>query len=158
MNVMLQLFHGKGAHADSLACVEAVDFEMAGRALAGTNHTIWKEIWHLNYWMDHELRSIAGPEVPSPEHAAAGWPATIAPPDAEAWEQERTRFGELIQRFVAVAGDFAIAGRLVHPAKGESVRDVCWQMIAHNSYHLGQVVQIRRAFGAWPPPSGGDTW
>ena len=28
----------------------------------------------------------------------------------------------------------------------------------HNSYHLGQIVLLRRILGAWPPPSGGDTW
>jgi uncharacterized damage-inducible protein DinB len=29
---------------------------------------------------------------------------------------------------------------------------------AHNSYHLGQIVLIRRMLGAWPPPGGGDSW
>jgi len=28
----------------------------------------------------------------------------------------------------------------------------------HGTYHLGQVVLIRRMLGAWPPPGGGDTW
>ena len=28
----------------------------------------------------------------------------------------------------------------------------------HNSYHLGQIVMLRRVLGAWPPPAGGDTW
>lgn len=31
-------------------------------------------------------------------------------------------------------------------------------LIAHNSYHAGQVVYIRRYLNQWPPPSGGDTW
>lgn len=158
MSVMTDLFRGRGAHADSLACFAGIDAEMAGRPIAGTNHTIWKELWHINYWLDYELRSIAGPEVPYPEHAAASWPETIAPPSAEAFEVERRRLAELIERFIAIGKDDAIGGRVVHPAKGETVRDVCWQMIAHNSYHLGQVVQIRRVFGAWPPPEGGDTW
>jgi uncharacterized damage-inducible protein DinB len=46
----------------------------------------------------------------------------------------------------------------VHPAKGETVTDVLWQMVAHNSYHTGQIALLRRAFGFWPPPGGGDTW
>jgi uncharacterized damage-inducible protein DinB len=29
---------------------------------------------------------------------------------------------------------------------------------AHNSYHIGQIVLLRRMLGAWPPPTGGDTW
>lgn len=28
----------------------------------------------------------------------------------------------------------------------------------HDSYHLGQVVWMRRLLGAWPPPAGVDTW
>jgi len=28
----------------------------------------------------------------------------------------------------------------------------------HNSYHLGQIVSLRRLIGAWLPPSGGATW
>jgi uncharacterized damage-inducible protein DinB len=48
--------------------------------------------------------------------------------------------------------------RVVHGKKTETVLDVLWQMVAHNSYHIGQVAMLRRAFGAWPPASGGDTW
>jgi hypothetical protein len=29
---------------------------------------------------------------------------------------------------------------------------------SHNSYHAGQVVIVRQALDAWPPPSGGLTW
>jgi hypothetical protein len=31
-------------------------------------------------------------------------------------------------------------------------------MVAHNSYHAGQIATIRRALNAWPPKAGGDTW
>jgi uncharacterized damage-inducible protein DinB len=39
-----------------------------------------------------------------------------------------------------------------------SVRDVLWQTMAHNSYHIGQIAMLRRMLGAWPPKAGGDTW
>jgi hypothetical protein len=31
-------------------------------------------------------------------------------------------------------------------------------MASHISYHLGEVVLMRRMLGLWPPPSGGYTW
>jgi uncharacterized damage-inducible protein DinB len=31
-------------------------------------------------------------------------------------------------------------------------------MVAHTSYHTGQIAMIRRTLGAWPPRGGGDTW
>ena len=35
---------------------------------------------------------------------------------------------------------------------------VLLQMVAHNSYHTGQIAMIRRALDVWPPRGGGDTW
>jgi len=56
-----------------------------------------------------------------------------------------------LQRQIATAheGDKKVAG---------SLEAVLWQMVAHNSYHTGQIAMIRRALGAWPPRAGGDTW
>ena len=42
--------------------------------------------------------------------------------------------------------------------QGDTVKDIVWQTLVHNSYHVGQVVLLRQALGAWPPPSGTDSW
>ncbi len=154
------LFRGRGAHADPLASIADLSPELAGRRLPGVDQTIWQLVWHMNYWMDYELRSMDGPEVPYPSHASASWPESDAPPTAEAWPAEVSRFRLQLARLAdwATRAESGDGARPVHPAKGETVQDVLWQMVAHNSYHLGQVVQLRRAFGAWPPPEGGDTW
>jgi uncharacterized damage-inducible protein DinB len=47
------------------------------------------------------------------------------------------------------AGDAKLAGTLAA---------VLWQMVAHNSYHVGQIALVRQALGVWPPRGGGDTW
>src|SRR5262245_18825793 len=115
----------------------------------------------MNYWMDYELRSIAGPEVPYPEHAAESWPGADGPATASALEGEARRFADLIKQLSELAGrldDNRLRSRVVHPAKQETVEDVLWQMVAHNSYHIGQVAMLRRAMGAGPPSGGGDTW
>jgi len=46
-------------------------------------------------------------------------------------------------------GDKKVAGTL---------EAVLWQMVAHNSYHVGQIALMRRSLGAWPPRAGGDSW
>ena len=46
-------------------------------------------------------------------------------------------------------GDKKVAGTL---------EAVLWQMVAHNSYHVGQIAMMRRVLGAWPPRGGGDSW
>lgn len=159
--ILQELLRGQGSHADPVAIVSGLSPELAGRPLAGAQHTIWQLVWHLNYWMDYELRSLAGPEVPYPEHAAESWPLSSAPTTIEEWDAEVERFARRVEALAAwgrrVAQD-PEADRVVHPGQQERVSDVLWQMTAHNSYHAGQVALLRRAFGAWPPAGGGDTW
>lgn len=162
MSTALQLLlRGKGAHADTIGCVSGLSPEIAGRRIPGIEHTIWQLLVHMNYWMDYELRSIAGPEVRYPEHAAESWPNSGGPASGSALADEVRRFADQIKQLSDLAGrlsDSQLRSRVVHPAKQETVEDVLWQMVAHNSYHIGQVATLRRAFGAWPPADGGDTW
>jgi uncharacterized damage-inducible protein DinB len=155
------LLRGRGAHVDPVACVEGLDGAAAGRRLAGAEHTIWQLVWHMNYWMDYELQSIDLREPSYPVHASESWPATPAPPAERAWQEESGRFrlllGQLHERAHRADVD-GVGARLVHQAKGESLETVLWQIMAHNSYHIGQIALLRRAFGLWPPAGGGDTW
>jgi uncharacterized damage-inducible protein DinB len=49
----------------------------------------------------------------------------------------------------------------MHPkqeTRTSTVLAILWQTLAHNSYHVGQIVLVRSALGAWPPRAGGDSW
>lgn len=155
------LLRGRGAHVDPVGCLEGLSLELAGRQLAGVQHSIWQLTWHMTYWMDYELRSLTGPEVPYPEHATLSWPNESVPETEEAWRAEVARFRRQVEELSEWARRASLEGhgsRVVHPKQGDTVQDVLWQMVAHNSYHAGQVVLLRRAFGAWPPAGGGDSW
>jgi uncharacterized damage-inducible protein DinB len=39
-----------------------------------------------------------------------------------------------------------------------SVESVLWQIMVHNSYHVGQIAMLMRMLGLWPPRAGADTW
>ncbi len=41
---------------------------------------------------------------------------------------------------------------------GKSVLEILQLIATHNSYHVGQIVSLRRGLGSWPPPRGGLTW
>ena len=162
---LTELLHGKGAHADPIACVEDLSCDLAARHVAGFPHSVAQLVFHMNYWMDYELRRIRGQKPKYPEHNAESFPPEQPPLDAKAWDRLRTRLATLLSEYAALAksnraeldrqietvheGDQKVAG---------SLESVLWQMVAHNSYHAGQIAMIRRMLGAWPPKAGGDTW
>lgn len=162
---LTELLRGRGAHVDPLACVEDLSDELAARQVAGFPHSVGQLVFHMNYWMDYELRRIRGGRPASPTHASESFPSASSPSDGQEWDRLRKQFAGLLADFAALAnsspketqrpietvheGDTKLAGTL---------EAVLWQMVAHNSYHVGQIAMIRQALGVWPPRGGGDTW
>ena len=162
---LTELLYGKGAHANPLSCVEDVPAELAGRHLEGFPHSIWQLVGHMNYWMDYELRRIRGEAPKYPEHSGQDWPANSAPDGEQEWKKAVSQFGELLGRLAALAeasreelARVVEATDAYHTTHASTMRDVLWQTLVHNSYHLGQIAMLRRVLGAWPPARGGDTW
>jgi len=161
--VLIELLRGKGSHVDPLACIEDISVELAARRVEGVPHSIFGLVFHMNYWMRYELRRIRGERPPYPEHNAESFPS--APINAAEWDRLRRDLSWLLAEFAELAqspraaldrqiesgyqGDKEVAGTL---------EAVLWQVVAHNSYHAGQIAWIRCALGAWPPRAGGDTW
>ena len=155
-----ELLRGKGAHADPLACVEDISADLAARRIDAFPHSIADLVFHMNYWMNYELKRIGGRKPKYPQHNSESFPS--AP---QSWDHLKRDLSWFLSEFEKLAqsprseldreiesvheGDKKLAGTL---------ESVLWQMVAHNSYHTGQIAILRRAMGAWPPKAGGDTW
>lgn len=158
-----ELLYGKGAHADPIACIEDISANLAARTVAGYPHSIWQIVEHMSYWMDYEIRRIASDKPHYPEHAIESWPACPTSPSETQWQSVRQCFGDLLTRFVALANaDAVTCDKPVPPDKpagpSSTVGAVVKQIVAHNSYHVGQIALLRRMLDAWPPKRGGDSW
>jgi uncharacterized damage-inducible protein DinB len=162
---LTELLRGKGAHADPLACVEDLSAELAARQVAGFPHSVVQLLFHINYWMNYELRRIRGERPKYPEHAADSFPPSPSPATAQEWDQLRRDFAWFLAEYAELAKSSAPEmQRQIESSRDDdkkiagSLEAVLWQMVAHTSYHVGQIVMLRQALGAWPPRGGGDTW
>jgi uncharacterized damage-inducible protein DinB len=160
MQALIELLCGKGAHADPIACVEDVTPELAARRIDGFPHSIADLIFHMNYWMNYELKRIRGEKPKYPEHNAESFPST-----PQSWDRLKRDFSWFLGEFAKLAQspreELDRHLESIHPGdrlQSSTLEAVLWQMVAHNSYHTGQIATIRRALGAWPPKAGGDTW
>ena len=148
---------GSGQFVDARRVLDALDWRVAGTKPAGAEHSIRRIAAHLVFWQDLYLERLAGAERPSPPHDAAGWPGADAPRDERDWKALVARFTDGLAR-ASAAIDAAPLGMTL-PKWGGRTRFAAINGVAlHNAYHLGQVVQLRRMLGAWPPPGGGDSW
>jgi uncharacterized damage-inducible protein DinB len=161
----IELLHGQAAHVDPIVCIEDVSAELAARKVDGLPNSISGLVFHMNYWMNYELKRIRGERPTFPEHAAESWPAPGAQPNADEWDRLRRDFAWFLAEYEKTARSSRqeLERQVESMREGDkkhagSVESVLWQMVAHNSYHVGQIATMRRMLGAWPPQGGGDTW
>jgi len=161
---LVELLYGKGAHANPVAAVQGIPAEVAARKVEGYPHSISQIVGHMNFWMDYELRRIRQEDLPYPAHAADSWPSDSSAANEAEWKQGVSRFVALVEELSALAqsnpeflNHEVKATHEVHKRQSSSVLAVLWQIAAHNSYHIGQIVLLRRLLNHWPAEVG-DTW
>ena len=160
---LTELLRGRGAHVDPLASVEDLSSELAEHRIEGFPHSVADLVFHMNYWMNYELKRIRGQNPKYPEHNSESFPSTY-----QDWDQLKRDLSWFVSEFAKLAQspaeelkrevESSAAALEQQSSKLNSVEALLWQMVAHNSYHAGQIVMIRQALKAWPPTSGGDTW
>ncbi|HXR15313.1 MAG TPA: DinB family protein [Terriglobales bacterium] len=161
---LIELLHGKGAHASPIASVQGIPAELAGRRLEGYPHSIFQILSHMNYWMDYEVQRMRGESPTYPAHATESWPTHSSPANETEWKQTVARFAALIDDLSKLAqSDTEFLNRevnathAVHSQISSSVLAVLWQTAMHNSYHIGQIVLLRLLLNCWPAQAR-DTW
>jgi uncharacterized damage-inducible protein DinB len=149
---------GSGAHVKAAAALEHLTVAQARRHPSRRLATIWEELGHVVFWQDFILDTIKGGTPQAPAHAAGSWPPMPKGRGAA------KRWDALVARFLAGLGEAEkLARKLgvearVGRGKKSALGGHLLMLGSHNSYHLGQIVSLRKLIGAWPPPSGGVTW
>jgi uncharacterized damage-inducible protein DinB len=149
---------GGGAHVVPAVALEELTAAQARRRPSKKLATVWDELAHMVFWQELTLEIVRGGQPQTPEHAAGGWPAIPTGRGAtKTWGALRGRFLAGVAELEEVARTRDLEARVGGDAKS-TLGELLLMIANHNSYHLGQIVSLRRLIDAWPPPSGGATW
>ena len=138
------------AHLEFDKAVADLPAGVRGARPPGIPHTPWRLVEHMRIAQWDILEFARNPGHESPEFPAGYWPEGDAPPDDLAWDRTLARFradrGALVDLVLDPNVDlFApIAG-----GDGQTVLKEALLVADHNAYHLGELVVVRRALGAW---------
>jgi uncharacterized damage-inducible protein DinB len=147
-----KLFRGGQAFVGVEASLSGLDAETAVRVPGDLPHSVAALVAHINWWNRWMLDIIEmGQAQPYPAHAADTWPDVTAAD----WSRVKNEFYELLARVDAHASRPDLANPVNHE---ETIGELLADFALHTAHHFGQIVSVRQALGAWPPPGGGDTW
>jgi uncharacterized damage-inducible protein DinB len=79
------------------------------------------------------------------------WPTNPEPPGAKAWDESLAAYARGLEGMKRVARDTPDLTAAVPTGKNNQtyLRSILL-VVDHTSYHLGQIVALRRALGIWP--------
>ena len=147
---LLWLLRGGYAHIGFEQVVADLPIELRGRRAAGIPHTPWRLLEHLRVAQWDILEFSRNPQHVSPPHPEGYWPEHEAPADDAAWTTAIERFSQDAAAFQELITD--PPRDLLAPlpwGDGQTLLREALLLADHNAYHLGQLVAVRRALGAW---------
>ena len=144
------LLKGGGAHAGFDAAVRGLSPKSRGARATGLPHTCWELLEHMRIAQWDILDFCRNPKYKTMRWPEDYWPPRPAPRKGE-WEKSVRQFRT----------DLAAMRKLVSNPRTDLVAAIPWAdegqtilrealLVAdHNAYHLGQLILVRKALGAW---------
>jgi len=140
---------GKGSHVAPARAVSGLAVDEAAAVPPGGLHSAHRLLQHIVLWQDLMLLVMEGGTVSWPNEAG-DWSAPL-----RAWSELTQELSKGLSRAHQLAANGDLSASLPKCWPGLTLGDAVMVLITHNSYHLGQLVDARRATGHWPPPGKG---
>ena len=145
------LLKGGGAHVHFTDAVEGFPEAKRGAFIAGLPHTGWQLLEHTRIAQWDILEFSRDSKHVSPGFPEGYWPKTPVPADDAAWVKSFEAFEKDLQEMVYLVKNpkTDLYAKIPH-GDGQTILREALLLADHNAYHLGQLVDLRRALGEWP--------
>lgn len=148
---LVEFLTGGSAHVDLATAIDDFPEKLYGSKPEGSPHTPWQLLEHLRFTLNDLLVFSTDPNYTAPAWPDDYWPSTVAPASKEDWKKS----------VKALKADLAEFEKLVQNPETNLYANIPWGegqtllrevllAIDHNSYHVGQLVTLRKELGAWP--------
>jgi hypothetical protein len=145
----VELLRMEGAHLSFDDAVADFPIKLRGVKPQGAPHTPWQLLEHLRIAQWDILDFSRNPDYEEMKWPDDYWPKTEAPPDAAAWDKSVEQFRRDLKAIEELLSDAGtdLTARIPHGTGQTLLREVL--LVAdHNSYHLGQLVFVRKMLEA----------
>ena len=148
---LVYLLKGGGAHVHFMDAVENFPAAKRGTYAQGLAHTGWQLLEHARIAQWDILEFSRSHEHVSPDFPEGYWPKTPAPQNDEEWNDCIAAFKRDLREMIRLVENprTDLYAPLPH-GQGQTILREALVLADHNSYHLGQLVDLRRALGSWP--------
>ncbi len=147
---LVKLLTSGEAHADFHKAVEGLASDLRGQIPKGAEHSPWQLLEHLRITLWDILEFSRDPKHASPEWPRGYWPESASPAKPADWDHSVQAYNQLVHEMSNLIMDEKadLFAKIPH-GDGQTILREALLAADHTSYHLGQLVLVRRLLGAW---------
>jgi len=137
-----------GAHLSFEQAVKGFPRELIGRRVPSLAHTAWQLVYHLWIAQWDIFEFSRNPSHESPQWPAGYWPVEDEPRPLSLWAETLGKFRSDLKGIMDLVQNRK--NDLLAPfphGEGQTLLREALLVIDHNSYHVGQLVDLRRLLG-----------
>jgi len=142
---LVEFLRGGSAHVELTAALKDFPSELYGAKPKGAPHTAWQLLEHIRFTLHDLLDFCMNPKYVAPDWPEAYWPKNGAPNSKDEWKACAKAIQEDIAEFEKLAGD--PGSNLYAPIPWGDGQTLLREILLagdHTSYHLGQLVMLRK--------------
>lgn len=147
---LVRILDWEDAHATFDSAIAGLPARLRGVTPPGWAHSAWQLLEHIRIAQHDILDFSVNPDYAELASMAELWPPSAAPPSEKAWTASVAavrRERDAVKR-LAADGKIDLFARIPHGTGQTYLREIL--LVAdHGAYHVGQLVALRRALGAW---------
>ena len=147
---LVEFLRGGSAHAELKTVLDGFPRDKRGAKPKAAAHTAWQLLEHIRIAL-HDLYDFStNPKYVQPDWPADYWPKEEAPPSDAAWDASLKAVKKDMAEFEHLIGEPQANLYATIPwGQGQTILREVLLAGQHTSYHLGQLVSLRRELGAW---------
>ena len=148
---LVALLKGGQAHATLSDAVAHFPANRIGERPAGVPYSAWQLVEHIRITLHDLLEFVTNSEYAELDWPSEYWPENAAPGKDESWNAAVKAIHEDMQSFEALvhSPDSNLYAAIPWGKNGETLLREVLLAADHTSYHLGELILLRRMLGIW---------
>jgi hypothetical protein len=138
------------AHVDFETAIQGIPDHLRGVTPQGADHSAWELLEHIRFAQHDILDFSLNPDYQEQKWPDDYWPKRPAPLNDQEWEESIASYRKDLKALCALVTDNSndLFAKIPH-GDGQTILREAMLTADHTSYHVGQIVLVRRLLGCW---------
>jgi hypothetical protein len=148
---LVKLLRGGQAHVTAQQALNGLNPALRNARPENGEHSVWEDWEHMRLAQEDILRYTVDASWVSPSFPDGYWPKTTEQVTEEMWAKSVAAFFADLEEVIQLAQNPSVdlTAEIPHGENGHTYLREILLVADHNAYHLGQIVQTRKALGNW---------